>query len=68
MCGWLPRLSLIHIYDIADIVLVAVAGTAGQRVLLKHMDVVALHLGPKAPLQEESTVRNALALFGSTSP
>ena len=31
-------------HDIADIVLVAVAGTAGQRVLLKHMDVVALHL------------------------
>ena len=27
-----------------------------------------LHLGPKAPVQEESTVRNALALFGSTSP
>ena len=27
-----------------------------------------LHLGPKAPVQEESTVRSALALFGSTSP
>ena len=27
-----------------------------------------LHLGPKAPVQEESIVRNALALFGSTSP
>lgn len=27
-----------------------------------------LHLGPKAPVQEESAVRNALALFGSTSP
>ena len=26
-----------------------------------------LHLGPKAPVQEESTVRSALALFGSTS-
>ena len=31
-------------HDIADIVLVAVAGTAGQRVLFKYMDVVALHL------------------------
>ena len=27
-----------------------------------------LHLGPKAPVQEETAVRNALALFGSTSP
>ena len=27
-----------------------------------------LHLGPKAPVREESTVRSALALFGSTSP
>ena len=27
-----------------------------------------LHLGPKAPVQEEQDVRNALALFGSTSP
>lgn len=27
-----------------------------------------LHLGPKAPVQEEAAVRNALALFGSTSP
>lgn len=27
-----------------------------------------LHLGPKAPVQEESTVRSVLALFGSTSP
>ena len=26
-----------------------------------------LHLAPKAPVQEESTVRSALALFGSTS-
>ena len=31
-------------HHIADVVLVAVAGTAGQRVLLDHMDVVALHL------------------------
>ena len=27
-----------------------------------------LHLGPKAPVQEETAVRNALALFGSTIP
>ena len=27
-----------------------------------------LHLGPDAPVQEESAVRSALALFGSTSP
>ena len=27
-----------------------------------------LHLGPKAPVQDEAAVRNALALFGSTSP
>ena len=27
-----------------------------------------LHLGENAPVQDESTVRNALALFGSTSP
>lgn len=27
-----------------------------------------LHLGPKAPVQEETAVRQALALFGSTSP
>ena len=27
-----------------------------------------LHLGKNAPIQAESTVRNALALFGSTSP
>ncbi len=27
-----------------------------------------LHLGENAPIQDESTVRNALALFGSTSP
>ena len=27
-----------------------------------------LHLGPKAPVQNEAAVRNALALFGSTSP
>ena len=27
-----------------------------------------LHLGPKAPVQEETAVRSALALFGSTSP
>lgn len=27
-----------------------------------------LHLGPAAPIQDEATVRNALALFGSTSP
>ena len=27
-----------------------------------------LHLGPDAPIQDEAAVRNALALFGSTSP
>ena len=27
-----------------------------------------LHLGPRAPVQSETAVRNALALFGSTSP
>ena len=27
-----------------------------------------LHLGPNAPIQDETAVRNALALFGSTSP
>ena len=27
-----------------------------------------LHLGPKAPVQDEAAVRNALNLFGSTSP
>ena len=31
-------------HHIADIVLVAIAGTAGQCVLFKHMDVLALHL------------------------
>ena len=31
-------------HHIADIVLVAIAGAAGQCVLFKHMDVLALHL------------------------
>ena len=63
-------------HDIADIVLVAVAGTAGQRVLLKHMDVVALHLavtdqvaggsqGRQTGADEVSRfIVNALRLFG----
>ena len=63
-------------HDIADIVLVAVAGTAGQRVLLKHMDVVALHLavtdqvaggsqGRQTRADEVSRfIVNALRLFG----
>ena len=63
-------------HHIADIVLVAVAGTAGQRVLLKHMDVVALHLavtdqvaggsqGRQTGADEVSRfIVNALRLFG----
>ena len=31
-------------HDVADAVLVAVAGTAGQGLLLEHMDMLALHL------------------------
>ena len=46
----------------------AVCDAHGVPLLVDNAHGAYLHLGPKAPVQEESTVRNALALFGSTSP
>ena len=46
----------------------AVCCDSGHKTLPVLTGGAYLHLGPKAPVQEESTVRNALALFGSTSP
>ena len=46
----------------------AICCDSGHKTLPVLTGGAYLHLGSKAPVQEESIVRSALALFGSTSP
>ena len=46
----------------------AICCDSGHKTLPVLTGGAYLHLGPKAPVQDERAVRNALALFGSTSP